>query len=165
MSDIGHYAYLVAQRGAVMSTARMSQAARARAMGGTYHRPIATEAVVAAPEPLQIVQALPPTGYRRTLSEYFRSEHKVIFDAVAEAWDVSIFALLSPSKAPGASYPRFAVYLLLRATGKSMPKIGSIMRRDHTTVFAGLKRGAELLATDPEWAARYRAAEHALTQQ
>ncbi|MCW2405055.1 chromosomal replication initiation ATPase DnaA [Sphingobium sp. B1D7B] len=58
-----------------------------------------------------------------------------------------------------SSCARIAAYRLIREELKySYPRIGRIMRRDHSTVMSGIRRANELLATDPNFAAAYERA-------
>lgn len=87
-----------------------------------------------------------------------------IINAVATAYDVSPWAILSRKKPNSIVRPRFAVYRLLKVhLGYSQPQIArATHRKDHSTVHHGLERATFLLATDPEWAERYHAAERLL---
>jgi hypothetical protein len=72
-----------------------------------------------------------------------------IKDAVAEAFGVSVSALVSDRRTMDLAKPRFAAYAIYRDHTKfSLPRIARIFNRDHTTVMHGLKRVEELLAED-----------------
>lgn len=64
-----------------------------------------------------------------------------------------------PSEIAGASRQtaivraRWAVMVAMRRDGRSLPQIGARLHKDHTTIFHGLRRADELLATDAEFAA------------
>lgn len=90
-----------------------------------------------------------------------------MLEAVSAAFGISIHEIVSPRKPTPTVRARFAVYRLLkeRLAYGSVRIAKATRRKDHTTVLHGLKRAKELLATDPAWAAAYRAAEHALDQQ
>lgn len=90
-----------------------------------------------------------------------------LIEAVAAAFNIDMWEILSRRKPTPTVRARFAAYLLLRerlAYG-SIRIAKATRRKDHTTVLHGLKRAKELLATDPAWAEAYRAAEHALDQK
>lgn len=174
---LGIVAELQAIRNSILSTARMSPAAKARALGRPFcqspvsktHRIVVdmkagTKTVETRyPEPKTV--KLVPAPHRTTKRRYFQSAHSGIFNAVAEAWGITVFALLSQSQARKAAWPRFAVFRLLRRKGLSLTQIGAIMKRDHSTVLSGLRRAEYMLELDPTWAARYRAAEQALARK
>jgi chromosomal replication initiation ATPase DnaA len=67
--------------------------------------------------------------------------------------DVSRDELLGQSRNGYVCRVRFAVMLAAKRRGKSSPQIGKALSRDHTTILNGWKRGSELLAADPSFAA------------
>lgn len=152
----GHYDYLVAQRDAVLSTARMSPVARARALGKRLYMPLVSK-------PQSIENATP----RDLRVRRIRGEKAKILTAVAEAFNVTFYELRDAARTRRICYPRFAAALLLRdKLDLSFPQIArALNRKDHTSAQHEVRRGAHLLFTDPEWAALYRVAEHALDQQ
>jgi len=80
-----------------------------------------------------------------------------IKDAVAEAFGVSVGALVSDRRSMDLAKPRFAAYAIYRDHTKfSLPRIGRIFNRHHTTVMHGLKRVEELLAEDGFFEQCYR---------
>ena len=80
-----------------------------------------------------------------------------IKDAVAEAFGVSVSALVSDRRSMDLAKPRFAAYAIYRDHTKfSLPRIARIFNRDHTTVMHGLKRVEELLAEDDVFKRRYQ---------
>jgi chromosomal replication initiator protein len=70
----------------------------------------------------------------------------------AEAFGVSVDALLSASRAGAIAWPRHvAMYLARELTAQSLPAIGHAFGgRNHTTVLHACRRTAERIATDPE---------------
>lgn len=172
MSDIGHYEYLVAQRNRVLSTARMSSTARAQAMGRVLHRPVAKEhrIVVDIKADTKTIETMvmetpkvvAPPIYVTPKRHYLRSIYADLYNAVAETWGITVHALRSECRKQQLAQPRFALCRLLRERGLSMPAIGSVMKRDHTTCLHALRRAAELLENDKVWAARYHAAKRLL---
>lgn len=75
---------------------------------------------------------------------------------VQDIWGVNRAELITRSTKPREG-ARYAVYLLLRQVyGWSLPKIGSLVGRDHTSVMAGLKRARDLQGKGTShWAARF----------
>jgi chromosomal replication initiation ATPase DnaA len=49
---------------------------------------------------------------------------------------------------------RFAMYLALRQRGWSYPKIGRLLKRDHSSVVHGVKRAQYMVEKDPDFAAK-----------
>ena len=47
---------------------------------------------------------------------------------------------------------RWAFSIVMRERGASLPQIGRRLRRDHSTVIHGIRRGSELMRTDSEFA-------------
>lgn len=91
--------------------------------------------------------------------------HRAILAAVAEAWGVTKYDLCSPSRRWLYTRPRFAAMRLLYdpENGRSTTVVGKILGgRDHSTVVAGLRRAAKLLASNADFADRYHAALAAL---
>lgn len=174
----GHALYLRERTEAILSTARMSPEARARAMGKHHYQPVAKEhrisvdikaatRTVKTTDPAKVavekaVSIAPIVTHPKR--SYMHSEHADIFDAVAQAWGITIFSLLSAARSQRASRPRFAVAMLLRNRGLPLTRIGSVIRRDHTSVINAIKRATDLLENDPKWATLYRTAERALTK-
>ena len=70
----------------------------------------------------------------------------------ADAFGISVDALLSSSRAGGVAWPRqIAMYLARELTAQSLPAIGSAFGgRNHTTVMYACRRTAERIAGDPE---------------
>jgi chromosomal replication initiator protein len=70
----------------------------------------------------------------------------------AEAFGISVDALVSTSRASAVAWPRqVAMYLARELTAQSLPAIGRAFGgRNHTTVMHACKRTAERIAGDPE---------------
>ena len=70
----------------------------------------------------------------------------------AEAFGISVEALLSTSRAGAVAWPRqIAMYLSRELTSQSLPAIGQAFGgRNHTTVLHACKRTAQRIADDPE---------------
>jgi chromosomal replication initiator protein len=75
-----------------------------------------------------------------------------IQERTAEAFGVSVEALLSPSRAGGLAWPRqVAMYLSRELTDQTLPAIGRAFGgRNHTTVLHAYRRTAERIAGDPD---------------
>lgn len=83
---------------------------------------------------------------------------KAIQSAVAAAFDLDRQELLSDRRGKAVAGARqMAMALTAELTGWSTPKIGSVYRRDHTTVLHALRVTAERVALDPELGAVYQA--------
>jgi chromosomal replication initiation ATPase DnaA len=87
-----------------------------------------------------------------------------VLEAVADSYGISVRAILSPARPQKLCRPRFAAaWLLKKKLHMSSPRAARCLKRmDHTSVVHMWQRAEYLLAHDPEWAALYRAAEHAL---
>ena len=70
----------------------------------------------------------------------------------ADAFGISVDALLSSSRAGGVTWPRqIAMYLARELTAQSLPAIASAFGgRNHTTVMYACRRTAERIADDPD---------------
>jgi chromosomal replication initiator protein len=75
-----------------------------------------------------------------------------IQERTAEAFGVSVEALVSPSRAGGLAWPRqVAMYLARELTDQTLPAIGRAFGgRNHTTVLHAYRRTAERIAGDPD---------------
>lgn len=187
---LGIAAELRAQRDAVLSTARMSPEARARALGVVLHRPVAkehrivvdikaaTRTVETTKEPatpprqrllrratkrLHPLDREPAPEVRKIAARQLRSGD--ILKAVADTWGLTTYALQDASRPQRVCRPRFAAALLLRTKRlMSFPEIArALKRKDHTSARHEVQRGAHLLATDAGWAELYHAADRVLT--
>ena len=78
-----------------------------------------------------------------------------ILVAAAQAFAVSLPAMLGPGNARAEAHARFCAAGLIRSRlGYSTPHIGRLLRRDHSTIVHALRRAAQLTAADPDFAAR-----------
>jgi chromosomal replication initiator protein len=73
-----------------------------------------------------------------------------IQESICEAFDVTMEALVSSSRAGSVAWPRqVAMYLARELTDQSLPAIGRAFgNRNHTTVIHACKRTAERIASD-----------------
>lgn len=77
-----------------------------------------------------------------------------VLDIAGRVLDVSHGELIGSIKERQISQRRWLVMLYLREVrGYSMPRIGGVFNRDHTTVLHGLKRCRELLEADEAYRA------------
>lgn len=74
-------------------------------------------------------------------SEYHKNALLYVEIFALEKFDISREKLYSPTRDEESAYARFIVWYLLRKVYHfSLPMLGDIFKRDHTTVFAGVKR-------------------------
>lgn len=157
---IGYIEALHAKRDAVLSTARISPAARARIMGATLrYVPVVK---VAAKEKYTLPLDLPATN--RRIIPAVRYSTRQVLDAVSDAFGIGVRAMLRGGNSPIFTRPRFAAALLLKEHMQmSRPRMANVFGcKSEASGWDMLKRARELLVTDPEWAARYHAAERIL---
>ena len=81
-----------------------------------------------------------------------RPSMEAIQQQTAEAFGISVEALLSPSRSGGVAWPRqVAMYLARELTDQTLPAIGRAFGgRNHTTVLHAYRRTAERIAGDPD---------------
>ncbi len=63
----------------------------------------------------------------------------IVADTVACESGIPLYLLLGRSRGKSVSLARRALYRSLRLRGLSLPEIGSLLNRDHTTILAGLR--------------------------
>jgi chromosomal replication initiator protein len=75
-----------------------------------------------------------------------------IQERTAAAFDLTVDALLSQSRAGAVAWPRqVAMYLARELTDQTLPSIGRAFgNRNHTTVLHACRRTAERIAGDPD---------------
>ena len=177
----GHYDHQIEKRDAILSTARISPAARARIMGEKPNLPPAKmhritvdipsgkrtiERNASPPKVLKIKRArchppiveLPKTVNRPQQPTPSQAVTPLqVLEAIATAYGVTVEGLLGPSHKQAIAVPRFAAAHLLKAKrGMSTTQIGHVLgRRDHTTVVWALRRAYGLMGRDLDWTARY----------
>ena len=79
---------------------------------------------------------------------------------VSKAWGINEEVLWSKRRAWFVAHPRFGAFKLARdLTPLSLPVIGRLFGKDHTTVMHGIKRAEALLEEDVDFKTRYRTAE------
>lgn len=84
-----------------------------------------------------------------------------IIRTVADAFNVPVKDMLSPSRYLEHRKPRFAAMKIIREErGISYQRIAKFLgRKDHQTVISGIASAERFLETDPEFAEAYKRAE------
>lgn len=71
---------------------------------------------------------------------------KSFLHTVCEVWGVGKIEVLSPQRERRIAYPRMALCALLQElSGKSLPQIGRLLNRDHTTILHSIRKVSNLL--------------------
>ncbi len=92
---------------------------------------------------------------RSTAPALFRGPVRLIQERVAEEFVISIDELLSTDRAVMFVEPRqIAMYLAWICRLKSLPEIGRLFNRDHTTVLHAVRKVKSLIVKNAEYAAR-----------
>ena len=114
---------------------------RVVAFGSLTGRPVTAELTA------EVLDGLYPDLKSRARSTTVRE----IQEQTAEAFGISVEALLSSSRAGNLAWPRqVAMYLARELTDQTLPAIGRAFGgRNHTTVLHAYKRTAERIAGDP----------------
>jgi chromosomal replication initiator protein len=88
---------------------------------------------------------------------------KQILASVASYFHESPETLTGPSRYTSATIPRYVAMKLIRDNlGYSLPRIGRIFRRTHSTVFSGLHCLENKIQNRPDIACMYNELEHKL---
>lgn len=94
-------------------------------------------------------------NWRRLTDDRVQDQIKIILRVTAAAFGVGVAALISPSRTRRLAYPRFAaVHFLRKVLRISLPSVGRVLQRDHTTCLAAMHRAAELRRLDPNFRMR-----------
>lgn len=83
--------------------------------------------------------------------------HLKVLESTAKAFGFTVDDLSSKRRTQPLAEARFAAMLALRRSGESLPRIGSLLVRDHTTVLHGVARAEELERTSETYAAAVKA--------
>jgi chromosomal replication initiator protein len=133
---------LIAER--VADNVRMLEGALVRivAFGSLSRRPVTADLAA------EVLAGLYPELHKRTAAMTVAE----IQQRTAEAFGISVEALVSTSRTAAVAWPRqVAMYLARELTSQSLPAIGHAFGgRNHTTVLHACKRTAERIACDPE---------------
>ena len=76
--------------------------------------------------------------------------------AAAEMFCVHPRDLVGPYRFKFLMLPRFALAKALRTRGWSLPEIGRLMNRDHTTIIYQVKEAEYWMSRDPGYAAKVK---------
>ena len=95
------------------------------------------------------------TLVNRALADTLRRAERVtvdqIIDVIGRYYNVTYEALSSSSRKSTIAYPRqVAMYLARTETEASLPQIGVLFNRDHTTILHGYEKIAGLIDIDPQ---------------
>jgi chromosomal replication initiator protein len=75
--------------------------------------------------------------------------HHRIIDLVASTFELTPADLIKRSRRPDLSLPRYiAMYLIRKRMNLSLPHIGRLFERDHTSVYYGINRMTAMMAED-----------------
>jgi chromosomal replication initiator protein len=116
---------------------------RVIAFGSLTGRPVTAELTA------EVLDGLYPS---RAVHARSMTTVRAIQERTAQAFGVSVEALVSPSRAGAVAWPRqIAMYLARELTDQTLPAIGRAFGgRNHTTVLHAYRRTAERIAGDPE---------------
>ncbi len=87
-----------------------------------------------------------PSRYQNPVS------HIGVIERAASATGFDAALITGPGRWEILCEIRFAIMLVLRARGLSLPAIGRLLHRDHSTVFSGLERAEKLRAAGGDFA-------------
>lgn len=87
----------------------------------------------------------------------FKVPGQEVIKATARAFGYTVHDLLSVRRPQPLVEARFAAMLALRRQGVSLPRIGGILGRDHTTVLHGIARAEEIERDKPAFAEAVKA--------
>lgn len=80
-----------------------------------------------------------------------------VLAVTAEVFGVTVPAMLSPLRIQRLAYPRFAAMHFMHTVLRlSLPSIGKVFKRDHTTILSGVRRAAHLRCDDISFAGHSR---------
>jgi hypothetical protein len=152
----GYYHDLIERRDAILSTARMSDVARARALGKPLYPASPAQPKPIAPKP-------EPSRKRRVgLGPLTPRERQVVI-AFCTEFEVAVDDVLSYSRERKFARPRQAImHFLWVETQMSQTQIGASLQRDHTTVLSGSRVAVNLLRCNEDFSVRYHRAERAI---
>jgi chromosomal replication initiation ATPase DnaA len=86
-----------------------------------------------------------------------------VIKAAARVWEVEAFDVLAERTIRQFSHPRLAVYWIAHVVlDRSLPQIGSILGRDHTSVLSGVRSATQLCSRDATFRVRLLATLKAL---
>jgi len=123
-----------------------------RALEGALVRVVAFGSLTGRPVTAELADEVLAGLYPELRRKRRATSVEEIQQRTAEAFGVSVDALLSPSRAGGLAWPRqVAMYLARELTDQTLPAIGRAFGgRNHTTVLHAYKRTAQRIAGDPQ---------------
>jgi chromosomal replication initiator protein len=123
-----------------------------RALEGALVRVVAFGSLTGRPVTAELADEVLAGLYPELRRKRRATSVEEIQQRTAEAFGVSVDALLSPSRAAGLAWPRqVAMYLARELTDQTLPAIGRAFGgRNHTTVLHAYKRTAERISGDPQ---------------
>jgi hypothetical protein len=125
--------------------------------------PVPPKVSIAKPKKREEVIPLPITyrpcysgNWRHSIKgEHIRNRIHDIVVVTAAAFDVEPLEMQAECRQRRVVYPRFAAMHMMRAVLRlSVTSIGRVLKRDHTTVLAGLLKASQLRRRDKDF--RYR---------
>ncbi len=100
-----------------------------------------------------LLKALPIAFERKAPAPFPGGAVKFIFSAVAARFHTTLAELTSARRPQCLVIPRqIAAYLSVVLTPHSLPEIGRVAKRDHTTIIHAQRRVQRRLRTDPKFA-------------
>jgi hypothetical protein len=147
-NDIGYYDLLKQRAAEQLARDDLSPAVKAKIKGDPPPRFPAAEVKNPFVEPEQ----------RPTMAAKPEPIQRTIIKAVCRAWDIPEGELLGEKRAQRQSRPRDAAIWLLRQTGLSLPQVGKIMHRDHTSCMHSERRAKQMFADEADWRRCYQEA-------
>jgi len=79
-----------------------------------------------------------------------------ILRSIARLFGLTLAELTGPRRCRSIARPRLLAFWILRRTGLSLPRIGKLLNRDHTTVLAGIRSFERSLDACESWAVSAR---------
>lgn len=168
MNGVGYMDLLVARRESAIRG--LSDTAKHLAFPSLYRRPEKDAAVLLAkplPKSINVIAepTLPKRRPAKQRAEEARVEINRIIAICAWRWQVEPADILCRSREAKYTKPRLAAMKLVRECLKlPTSTVGwAIGRRDHTTVVSGCQRALFWIETNPDYRARYEAAERSIS--
>ncbi len=176
MEPIGIVDDLVTRRDAILSGARVSPEARARILGGrrytlpvgkTHHitvdlkagtRTVVTTEPKAAPPPSPIIIPITLRSQRKRMYGFnFDQRVRDVVETACEVFDVDPWEMMSADRHQRISRARHTAFSILKKVLRlSLPSIGRVFKRDHTSCLSGFRRSAFLRTTNAHYRHQYR---------
>jgi chromosomal replication initiation ATPase DnaA len=153
--DTGHYEMLKRRAAEQLERDDLSDAVKAKIKGEKPIRHPAAETKNSVVKPEE----------RPSMAAKREPTPKDIIAAVCRAWDIPEVELLGEERGQRQSRPRDALCWMLNQTALSLPRVGKIVRRHHTSVLQAIRRAIVLYGTDAEWRNSYQVAKKIITEE